>query len=171
MILRDATPEDAPALAKLGEEAFCASFAHLYCDADLNHFLAASHSPAKVAAEVVDPAMRIRLALDEDGSLLGFCKLVLACGWPNLARATPAIELKQLYTAPDATGRGIGAALMDWALAEAALQGAGEMQLSVYSDNPGAQRFYARYGFAKVADIHFMVGDQRDEEYLYAKLL
>lgn len=45
------------------------------------------------------------------------------------------------------------------------------MQLSVYSDNPGAQRFYARYGFAKVADIHFMVGNQRDEEFLFAKVL
>jgi ribosomal protein S18 acetylase RimI-like enzyme len=171
MILRDATREDAPALAQLGKDAFCASFAHLYCEEDLNGFLAASHSAAKVEAEVADPAMRVKLAVDHDGKLLGFCKLVLACGWPDLARATTAIELKQLYTDPAATGRGIGAALMDWALAEAASQGAGEMQLSVYSDNPGAQRFYARYGFAKVADIHFMVGKQRDEEYLFAKLL
>ena len=170
MILRDAQPQDAPALAALGQEAFCASFAHLYGEEDLTGFLAQSHSPAKVAAEIADPAMRVHLALDEHGQLLGFCKLVLACGWPDMARAANVIELKQLYTAPSATGRGIGAALMDWALAEAVSRGAGEMQLSVYSDNPGAQRFYARYGFAKVADIHFMVGNQRDEEFLFAKV-
>jgi len=171
MILRDAQPQDAPALAALGQEAFCASFAHLYGEEDLTGFLAQSHSPAKVATEIADPNMRVHLALDEHGQLLGFCKLVLACGWPDMARAANVIELKQLYTAPSATGRGIGAALMDWALAEAVSREAGEMQLSVYSDNPGAQRFYARYGFAKVADIHFMVGNQRDEEFLFAKVL
>jgi ribosomal protein S18 acetylase RimI-like enzyme len=171
MMLRDATAQDAPALAALGRRAFCASFAHLYCAEDLNTFLEASHTEAKVVAEVVDPGMRVRLALDEDGQLLGFCKLVMASGWPEHARTSRVIELKQLYTDPAVTGRGIGAALMDWAVVEAIAFGAGEIQLSVYSENPGAQRFYARYGFAKVADIHFMVGNQRDEEYLFAKVL
>jgi ribosomal protein S18 acetylase RimI-like enzyme len=171
MILRDATPEDAPAIAAMGNQAFCAAFAHLYQAEDLDAFLAANHSAAKAAAEIADPAMEIRLALDEDGALLGFCKLVMSCGWPEHARASQAIELKQLYTDPAATGRGIGAALMDWTLAEAAAHGAGEVQLSVWSGNHGAQRFYARYGFEKVADIFFMVGAQRDEEFLFAKVL
>lgn len=171
MILRDATVSDAPAVAALGGEAFCAAFAYLYRPEDLNAFLAANHVPEKAAAEIANPAMRVHLAVDEAGKLLGFCKLVLACGWREHARAEKVVELKQLYTDPTVTGRGIGAALMDWALAEAADQGAGEMQLSVWSGNDGAQRFYARYGFAKMADIHFIVGEQRDEEFLYAKLL
>ncbi len=171
MILRDALPEDAPAIAALGEQAFCAAFAHLYNAKDLADFLAASHTPAKAAAEIADPAMRVHLAMSGEGALLGFCKLVLACGWPEHARADRVIELKQLYTDPAATGRGIGAALMDWALGEACVQRAGEMQLSVWAENDGAQRFYARYGFTKMADIHFMVGAQRDEEFLFARLL
>jgi ribosomal protein S18 acetylase RimI-like enzyme len=171
MILRDAMPEDATAIAKLGAEAFCAAFAHLYCEEDLSGFLAASHSPAKAAAEITDPGMRVKLAVGAGGELLGFCKLVLVCSWPEYARADSVIELKQLYTDPGATGRGIGAALMDWAIACGAEREAGEIQLSVYSDNHGAQRFYARYGFEKIADIHFMVGQQRDEEFLFAKLL
>ncbi|MBB4857626.1 ribosomal protein S18 acetylase RimI-like enzyme [Novosphingobium chloroacetimidivorans] len=171
MILRDATPEDATTIAQLGADAFCAAFAHLYNQQDLGGFLAASHSPARTAAEIVDPGMRIRLAIDDDGKLIGFCKLVLACGWPEHARAERVIELKQLYTDPAVTGRGIGAALMDWVLDEARVQNAGEIQLSVYSDNHGAQRFYARYGFEKVADIHFMVGEQRDEEFLFSRVL
>lgn len=171
MILRDATPEDAPAIAQLGQEAFCAAFAHLYNEQDLAGFLAASHSPAKAAAEIADPGMHVKLAVDDEDKLLGFCKLVLACGWPEHARARSAIELKQLYTDPAVTGRGIGAALMDWTLELAREREAGEIQLSVYSDNHGAQRFYARYGFEKVADIHFMVGEQRDEEFLFAKVL
>ena len=45
--------------------------------------------------------------------------------------------------------------------------GADAVQLSVFSENYGAQRFYQRYGFAHVADIDFWVGNHRDHEFLY----
>ena len=95
----------------------------------------------------------------------------MTCGWHEHARGGQVIELKQLYTDPDATGQGIGARLMDWALEVAGRHEADEVQLSVWSGNEGAQKFYARYGFAKVADIHFMVGEQRDEEFLFARMM
>lgn len=170
MELRPATPADAAALADLGTRSFIEKFGHLYTPADLATFLEQSHSKAKVAKEIADPLMRVMLA-ERDGILLGFCKLVMECGWPEHARGSRAIELKQLYTEPAVTGQGIGARLMDWALDEARAFGADEVQLSVYSDNPGAQKFYTRYGFDKTADIHFMVGEQRDEEFLFARML
>ena len=55
---------------------------------------------------------------------------------------------------------------MDWALTEARSRGADEIQLSVWSGNDGAQRFYARYGFVHVADVTFRVGSQLDDEFL-----
>ncbi|GAM04092.1 GNAT family N-acetyltransferase [Novosphingobium sp. MBES04] len=167
MDLREAGPTDAVALAELGARSFTAKFGHLYRPEDLANFLAEAHSEENVAAEIANPAMPIMLAL-EDGRLLGYCKLKLACGWPEHARGTKAIELKQLYTDPQATGRGIGAKLMNWALAKVRVEGADEIQLSVYSENPGAQKFYQRYGFEKVGDIFFMVGEKRDDEFLYA---
>ncbi|KHK89550.1 GNAT family N-acetyltransferase [Novosphingobium malaysiense] len=170
MDLRMAKPADAAALAELGAHSFVVKFGHLYRAEDLSTFLAESHSEAKVAREIADPRMRVMLA-ERDSKLLGYCKLIMACGWPEHARGRRPIELKQLYTDPEATGQGIGARLMDWALEEAAAFGADEIQLSVYSDNPGAQKFYRRYGFDKAADIHFMVGEQRDEEFLFAKML
>lgn len=170
MDLRIATPADAAALAELGARSFVVKFGHLYRPEDLETFLSESHTESKAAKEIADPRMRVVLA-EGDGKLLGFCKLVMACGWPEHARGQWVIELKQLYTDPEATGQGIGARLMDWALEEAARFGADEIQLSVYSDNPGAQKFYSRYGFEKTADIHFMVGEQRDEEFLFGKVL
>lgn len=79
------------------------------------------------------------------------------------------MELKQLYTASDATGMGIGKALMDWAMEQFAARRADEVQISVYAYNDGAQRFYQRYGFEKVADITFRVGDHIDPEFLFAQ--
>lgn len=171
MNLRPALAVDAAALAQLGADSFVAKFGRLYRPEDLANFLAGSHSAGNVGKEIADPAMRVMLAEDSAGDLLGFCKLVMICGWPEHARGKAVIELKQLYTAPGATGQGIGARLMDWALAEARDFGADEIQLSVYSENPGAQKFYARYGFEKVADIHFMVGEKRDEEFLFAAMI
>jgi ribosomal protein S18 acetylase RimI-like enzyme len=167
LIFRAANPADVPALAALGRESFVDKFADLYRPEDLAAVLAETHSPEAVAAELADPERRYRLA-ELDGVLAGYCKLAIPSTLAEHDHARRPIEIKQLYTAPGMTGRGIGAALMDWAMAEARAWGADAIQLSVWSGNDGAQRFYARYGFAKVADIHFRVGEQYDEEFLFA---
>jgi ribosomal protein S18 acetylase RimI-like enzyme len=168
--LRPMLVADIPALARLGRESFVAKFGTLYRPEDLAAFLEGTHSDAAVAAEFADPNKRYCLA-ERDGALVGYCKISLVCGWPEYARGASAIELKQLYTAPELSGQGLGAALMDWALALGREHQAEEIQLSVWSGNDGAQRFYARYGFVKVADITFRVGEQLDEEFLFSLLL
>ncbi len=167
---RDAKPADGRALARLGRDSFVAKFGAMYRPEDLASFLDEAYSPAAIDAELSNPDRLYRLS-EHDGSLTGYCKLSLVCGFPGHARGRRSIELKQLYTDPARTGQGIGAALMDWALAEAVRRGFDEMQLSVWSGNVGAQRFYARYGFAKVADVQFRVGTQIDEEFLLARFL
>jgi ribosomal protein S18 acetylase RimI-like enzyme len=167
--LRLAAPADTTALADLGRRAITAKFAHLYKPEDFATFLEQAHSEAKVAKELADPGMRIAV-LEEDGALIAFCKLVIAStlseGYSDAQRP---LELKQLYTDPARIGGGLGSRLMDWAMAEAETLGADEVQLTVYSENPEAQRFYHRYGFAKIADIEFWVGNHCDPEFLYAR--
>jgi ribosomal protein S18 acetylase RimI-like enzyme len=169
LILRPAVPADIPALSHLGTDSFVAKFGNMYTPEDLAAFLEEAHSESALAAELANPARLYRLAT-RDGALLAYCKLGLTCGFPEHARGQNVLELKQLYTAPQATGGGLGGALMDWAMAEFAARQADEVQISVWSGNHGAQRFYARYGFEKVADITFQVGEQLDEEFLFAKL-
>jgi ribosomal protein S18 acetylase RimI-like enzyme len=169
-VLRAADPADIPALAALGRDSFVAKFGDLYRPEDLGAFLADTHSETAVAAELADPRRLYRLA-ERDGRLVGYCKLGIPSGFPEHARGRNPIEIKQLYTAPDAVGGGIGKAFMAWVLEEAARRGADEIQLSVYSDNVDAQRFYARHGFDKVADIHFWVGEKRDDEFLFARMV
>ncbi len=169
--LRPATPADTAALADLGRRAVSAKFQHLYKPEDFATFLAQAHSEAKVAKEIADPGMRIAV-IEEQGALVAFCKLVIESTMPaGHSDAQKPLELKQLYTDPARIGGGLGAKLMDWAMAQAEEVGADEIQLSVYSENPEAQRFYHRYGFAKIADIEFWVGNHCDPEFLYAKRL
>jgi ribosomal protein S18 acetylase RimI-like enzyme len=166
MILRPAFPEDVRALAALGRDSFVAAFGHLYRQEDLNAFLGQCYSPESVAEEIADPAHRHCLAVDADGSLAGFCKIRFPSGYAGYSDAARPMALQQLYTNPARTGQGLGAMLMDWALDEARKLDADAVQLSVWAENFGAQRFYARYGFGKIADIDFYVGSHRDDEFL-----
>jgi diamine N-acetyltransferase len=168
MILRPALPDDAPALAALGRDAFVAAFGQVYDPADLATFLDEVHDVDAVAGEITDPSIMHRLAEDPGaGTLIGFVKLKQPGWYGEYSDATNPISLGQLYTAPQRTGQGIGAALMEWAIGEARALGCDAIQLSVWSENTGAQAFYQRYGFAKIADIDFWVGNHRDDEFLY----
>lgn len=166
MIYRPATLEDAPALARLGAETFVAAFGHLYKPQDLEAFLAEVHNPHAVAAEIAGDQCTHRL-VEDAGALVAFCKLRYPTKFGEYSDAANPIELGQLYALPGHTGSGIGAQLMDWALEQARGGGHDAVLLSVYAENFGAQRFYQRYGFAKIADITFQVGDHLDPEFLY----
>jgi ribosomal protein S18 acetylase RimI-like enzyme len=168
--LRPATAADVPALTLLAQASFVDAFGQLYSKADLAAFLNEAKSEAATAALVADPNGAMQVA-ERGGEPIAYCKIGYKCGWPDQARGNRAMELKQLYAAASATGSGVGSALMDWAVAAFRAAGADEIQLSVYSGNLGAQRFYQRYGFEKIADVTFKVGEQIDEEYLFSVLL
>jgi ribosomal protein S18 acetylase RimI-like enzyme len=166
--LRAATPADAPALAELGRASFTAAFGHLYKPEDLTAFLAEYRTEEKFRAHLADPPTLIQVA-EEDGRLAAYSLIVRGHRFDEQPEPRPErpVFVSQLYCAPDTTGRGLGAALLKWAIAEARAWHADAVQLSVFSENFGAQRFYQRYGFAHVADIDFWVGNHCDHEFLY----
>ncbi|MGX7951611.1 N-acetyltransferase family protein [Tsuneonella sp. HG249] len=168
MILRTATSDDIHALVELGRQSFTSAFGHLYRPEDLAAFLDAFRAPEKLAADIRSDNVVVTVA-DASGAFLGYSTVYLGRGFDERPppRPTHPATLSQLYCASEATGRGIGTALLEHALDEARAHGCDAVQLSVYSENFGAQRLYGRYGFAKVADIDFWVGNHRDDEFLY----
>jgi ribosomal protein S18 acetylase RimI-like enzyme len=167
-LLRPARPSDAASLARFARTAFAAAFGTFTAEEDMNIFFGQSRSEGAFHAAIVDPAQRVQIA-EVDGTIAAYCLLVMGQGFDERPPPRPRrpVYLSQLYCGGEFTGRGFGTALMDWALAEARGWNADAVQLSVYSENFGAQRFYRRYGFEHVADIHFWVGNQRDDEFLY----
>lgn len=157
---RDGTPDDIAAIDRIFRQSFCDTFAHLYRAEDLQAFLG-QFTPQGWAEEMASPGYVFRVAQAE-GEAVGFAKL----GPSSLPvkQAGPIIELRQLYILKAWHGSGIAHELMDWALGEARRRGAGELLLTVYTDNHRAKRFYERYGFGEAGRYAFMVGSQADED-------
>jgi len=166
--MRPATEADLPALATLATDSFVAAFGHLYKQEDSSQFLAENRTVEKYAKHLADPPTLVQVA-EIDGKLAAYCLIVRGEEFEERPEPRPKrpVFLSQLYCDPAMTGLGLGAALIEWAIDEARRWGADAVQLSVFSENYGAQKFYHRYGFAKVADTDFWVGNHRDHEFLY----
>ncbi len=162
--------DEAEALGALGLATFVETFGHLYSPENLALFERNSYAPEVIAAEMANPNRRYLLAEDE-GRLVGYCKIGFDQTLDYDAGDQRIAELKQIYIYASHQGSGIAQVLTDWAVAEARAAGAEALLLSVYHDNPRGQRFYAKNGFVHVADTYFMVGNHRDDEYLYLKSL
>ena len=161
-------PDEAAALAALGRDTFVETFGHLYRAEDLSLFLDSSYAPAAFAAQLASDRYLFRVA-EAAGQLVGYCKLGLDVSLDYDAGDARVIELKQLYVFAAHHGDGVGQTLMDWAIAEAEARQADALLLSVWSENVRGQRFYQRNGFHWIADTYFMVGNHRDDEYLYLR--
>jgi ribosomal protein S18 acetylase RimI-like enzyme len=164
MIVRAATLADVPVLAELGAKTFTETFSHLYSRQDLQAYLEEKHSQAAHAAVLADPRIGAWLAFDDAGLPCGFA-VAGPCKLPVEGRESEAGELRQVYVLASRQNLGIGRRLMECALEWLAAHFA-PLYIGVWSENVGAQRLYARYGFSKVGEYGFPVGDHVDREFI-----
>ena len=97
-----------------------------------------------IAAELTGVHGHYLVAADETDAVLGYAGLLAP-------RGSGQADVQTIAVASDARRQGIGAALLDALLAEAALRGAAEVFLEVRADNPGAEALYLSRGFARIA--------------------
>jgi diamine N-acetyltransferase len=167
--LRSPTPADVPALAAIGRETFIDTFGHLYSEADLSAYLSQTHTVASVTEALATQGVSYQLA-EVDDALVGYAR-VAPLGIPFQQPGRSAMELTNLYVVKTYLGTGIAHALMAWAMDQFAKANVDDVFLSVFSENKRAQAFYAKYGFTWHADYFFMVGNHRDEEFVFHKAL
>jgi ribosomal protein S18 acetylase RimI-like enzyme len=164
-VVRRAGREDAPQLAALGAATFTETFGHLYPPEDLQTFLAQAHSVATWEANLQDPRAAVWLAELTAGEPIGFI-FVGPCKLPVENREASAGEVRQLYVLASHHNLRLGTRLMETGLAWLESQSALPIYVGVWSENYGAQRFYARYGFTKVGEYGFPVGRTIDREFI-----
>jgi GNAT superfamily N-acetyltransferase len=163
-LIRRAGSADAQTLSAIGAETFVETFGHLYPPDDLAAFLKEAYDLGRTRADLADPKKASWL-VEVDGQAIGYA-LAGPCGLPH-AEVTPRCgELKRIYMRKGWQGGGLGLRLFAETMAWLAADGARDIWLGVWSENHGAQRFYARQGFEKVGEYGFAVGSIVDHEYI-----
>jgi ribosomal protein S18 acetylase RimI-like enzyme len=117
-----------------------------------------------VFLERADQAMWIA---EDGGEAVGYAHAG-ACALPHPEVTEGCGELKRLYVSQGRQGDGLGGHLMELALDWMEAPGR-KLWIGVWSQNWGAQRFYGRYGFSKVGEYEFPVGDTRDLEFIFRR--
>lgn len=164
-VIRRASPDDASALATLGAATFTETFGHLYPPEDLQLFLDTTHSVEAWDRTLADSRNAVWIAELRDGAQVGFL-LVGPCKLPVENCEPTAGEVKQLYVLARHHNLRLGTQLMELGLAWLEAQHRAPIYIGVWSENFGAQRFYARYGFSKIGEYGFPVGSTVDHEFI-----
>lgn len=163
-VIRRAGPADAATLAALGARTFSETFAHLYAPEDLAAFLAEAYGLERTRADLADPRKASWL-VEADGAAVGYA-LAGPCGLPHEAVTPTCGELKRFYLLKGRQGGGLGGRLFAEVMAWLQKDGPRDVWIGVWSENHGAQRFYARHGFEKVGEYGFPVGKTVDREFI-----
>ena len=199
-MIRRATPADAEALSALSRTCFTQTFGYLYDPADLAAFLDEAYAPDVLRAELEDPNRATWLLFEDvanegfsqpDPSPADHPRAPEACDEAPASSAShvpigyvtacpahlphPDVapgdgEIQRLYILQGHQGGGRGTLLLKTALEWLERDGPRTLWIGVWSENYGAQRFYARHGFEIVGDYSFMVGDHADHELITRRL-
>lgn len=162
--IRRATVADAQTLSALATQTFVETFGHLYPPEDLQAFLDDAYAIDKQATILAHPDYAVWL-LEADGRAVGHCAAG-PCGLPHADVKPGDGELKRLYVLREFHNGGHGTRLMETAMDWLLRDGPRTLWVGVWSENFGAQRFYARYGFEKAGTYGFEVGRVVDLEFI-----
>ncbi|MDD5370547.1 MAG: GNAT family N-acetyltransferase [Anaerolineaceae bacterium] len=162
--IRRALPADAELLARMGRQTFFDSFAADNTPENMAAYLDSAFSPKIQAAELADPHSTFLIAEVEEIPV-GYARL-FAGPPPEAVTAPGPVELVRIYAVKDWIGRGVGAALMQACLEEAAYQDYRTIWLGVWQRNPRALAFYEKWGFERAGTHTFQLGNEAQTDWI-----
>jgi len=146
MNIRNATPEDADALAAIN-----ATVQRLHADAEPSIFRQPQpgvFTPKPVAEILAEPGNTILVACNGD-EVVGYAWIKLNDRPESVtSHANRWLHIEHIAVRPDAQGKGVGSALMQRAKELAREQGVHQLTLTSWSFNTQAHHFFASHGFA-----------------------
>jgi ribosomal protein S18 acetylase RimI-like enzyme len=158
MVIRQAVIADAAELAALAVRTYHDTFAAVNTPENMTAYLSAAFSVEQIAKELEDRRSTFLIA-EEDRRSAGYARLLRDGEIPDCVGAGRVIELVRLYVDKRLLGAGVGAALMQACLDRAKADRFQIMFLGVWEHNTRAQAFYRKWGFKRVGEHIFQMGD------------
>ncbi len=166
--IRNATADDAAILAQLAERTFRAAFKTLNTAENMNLHCAASYSEELQHAEITDPKIETLVVQDAD-ELIAYVQLHWGSASDCVQSTNPA-EIRRFYVDTPWHGKNVARELMTEVLHRVDSRGSEVAWLGVWEHNPRAISFYRKWGFKKVGDHAFYLGEDRQLDLIFASI-
>lgn len=154
--IRRAGISDLKMICALGITTFYEAYFEQDDARDLANYVLESFSLKQIESELEDENSAFFVA-EADGVTVGYAKL-RENSEVECLKDVEAIELQRIYILEKAKGRGVGEALMKRCFEEARAKNYTKIWLGVWERNFAAQRFYEKFGFAKIGEHQFPYG-------------
>jgi ribosomal protein S18 acetylase RimI-like enzyme len=168
--VRKASADDTERLALVGSATFLETFAGVLDGSAIVAHCQREHSAAAYERYLRFGACAWLAETEAGRAPVGFALLSTA----DLPGSDPGggdLELKRIYALSRFHGSGLGAELMQRAVACAMEKQARRLLLGVYAGNDRALAFYAKSGFTRIAERRFRVGDLEYDDIVLASPL
>jgi ribosomal protein S18 acetylase RimI-like enzyme len=173
-VIRQATADDAVALAELAAATFPLACPPVMTEDDINGYIAEHLTETRFSSYIAN-AERTVMVLEGPNAdpgdapatrpglrLVGYSMLIHTPPLDVEVQAAltlrPTSMLSKFYIRADAHGSGLSHRLMNATLSAAAENGSRAVWLSVSEENVRAQKFYAKNGFRTVGGMNFPTG-------------
>ena len=167
--IRRATVADAPALASFAARCFVDAYAAQNTPDDMATYVAHAFTVERTRAELADDAVIALVAHGAAGDFTGYAIVGHGRETPACVTGPAPVELRRFYVAHAHHGAGLAQALMTATLDAARALGGRTLWCSVWMRNPRAIRFYGRQRFVAVGTAVFVLGSDRQDDWVLAR--
>ena len=155
--IRRAGFADAEALVELASRIYVETFATFNTAENMHAYISSAFTLPQLRAELTEPRAAFYVA-ELNGTFAGYAKL-LTSPPPECVTGPSPIELVRLYVDRPWQGTGVAGKLLERCIVDAKQQGCRTMYLGVWEHNQRAIAFYQKWGFARVGEHIFQMGD------------
>lgn len=167
--VRKLSEADAHPLEQIGRATFIEAFQHNNSELSMRQYLEEGFAPGKVLAELQHSESQFYFA-ESGGQPIGYLKVNWGSA-QNESMLEDALEIERIYVLEAFHRKGVGATLLEKALAIALQQAAKVVWLGVWEYNPKAIRFYEKYDFRIFSEHVFQLGDEAQTDLLMKRKL
>jgi len=157
-------------IGSIARASFYFTFKDVTPEDDMKTFLETTYTKENHLKEIMDDQMITYICELPDEGEVGFAQLHLHEPKECVSDPDP-IELQRIYVFPNFISFGIGKILMERCIKEAKDLGYKTMWLGVWEGNERAKKFYAKFGFEKVGEHIFQVGQDAQRDFIYQATL
>jgi ribosomal protein S18 acetylase RimI-like enzyme len=169
IIIKIADKTEATLIAELSQQTFYDSFAMFNTKENMDKFMNEQFTKEALMAEVGAPGNIFLLAYFA-GEALGYACMRKSENPQELGDIS-AIEIARIYAVQKAIGKGVGRLLIERCIEIAKEKNEKVIWLGVWEHNPRAIAFYLKWGFEKFGEHPFMLGDDRQTDWMMKKNL